>query len=132
MQEVEKAVNAIDKIARGGKAKGEEYEGLRRIMGAEMVEPKGVKKAGRRMLVAAVVGVQLAASSIRTGWVTGTRGQREKDMGVREGQEKLRVIMMMWLATERYKGGRGRTHGWNASADLRRDGSGGTRASADT
>ena len=36
-------------------------------MGAEMVEPKGVKKEGRRMLVAAVAGVQLAASSIRTG-----------------------------------------------------------------
>ena len=64
-----------------------------------MAEPKGVKKEGRRMLVAAVAEVQLAASSIRTGWVTGTKGQRERDDGVREGQEKLRVIMRMWLAT---------------------------------
>ena len=70
------------------------------MRGWEIAEPKGVKKAGRRMLVAAVqAGVQLAASSIRTGWVAGTRGQREKDEGVREGQEKLRVIMRMWLAT---------------------------------
>ena len=99
MQEVEKATDAIDKIVRGRKAREEEYEGLRKIIGAEMAEPKGVKKEGRRMLVAAITGVQLAASSIRTGWVTGTRGQRERDEGVREGQEKLRVIMRMWLAT---------------------------------
>ena len=95
MQEVEKATDAIDKIVRGRKARGEEYEGLRKIMGAEMAEPKGVKTEGRRMLVAAIAGVQLAASSIRTGWVTGTKGQRERDEGVREGQEKLRVIMRM-------------------------------------
>ena len=50
MQEVEKAVDAVDRIALGRKARGEEYEGLWSIMGAEMTEPKGVKKAGRRML----------------------------------------------------------------------------------
>ena len=111
MQEVEKATDAIDKIKikRGRKARGEEYEGLRKIMGAEMAEPKGVKKEGRRMLVAAVVAVQLAASSIRTGWVRGTKGQRERDGGVREGQEKLRVIMRMWLATVE---GRKRANPW--------------------
>ena len=58
-----------------------------------------VKKEGRRMLVAAIAGVQLAASNIRTGWVTGTKGQHERDEGVRESQEKLRVIMRMWLTT---------------------------------
>jgi len=109
MQEVEKATDAIDRIRRGRKARGEEYEGLRKIMGAEMAEPKGVKKEGRRTLVAAVAAVQLAASSIRTGWVTGTRGQRERDEGVREGQEKLRVIMRMWLATVQ---GRKRANPW--------------------
>jgi hypothetical protein len=109
MQEVEKATDAIDKIVRGRKARGDEYERMRKIMGAEMAEPKGMKKEGRRMLVAAVAGVQLAASSIRTGWVTGTKGQRERDEGVREGQEKLRVIMRMWLATVQ---GRKRTNPW--------------------
>ena len=33
-------------------------EGMRKIMRAEMAEPKGVKKEGRRMLVAAVAAVQ--------------------------------------------------------------------------
>ena len=65
----------------------------------EIAEPKGLKKAGRKMLVAAVAGVQIAASSIRAGWVAGTKGQREKDAGVGEGQERLRMMMRMWLAT---------------------------------
>ena len=103
MQKVEKAVDAIDKIARGRKARGGEYhyEGLRRIMGAEMAEPKGVKKAGRRMLVAAVhvAGVQLAASSFRTGWVAGTRGQREKDEGVWEEKKRTHSYESRHLVT---------------------------------
>ena len=78
-------------------------------MGAEIAEPKGVKKAERVMLVAAVAVVQIAASSIRAGWVVGTKGQCEKDEGVREGQERLRVIMRMWLATVH---GRKRANPW--------------------
>ena len=41
MAEVDKAEDAMDRIKRGRKAKGEEYEGLRKVLGAEMVEPEG-------------------------------------------------------------------------------------------
>lgn len=42
MTEVDTAEDAMDRIKKGRKAKGEEYEGLRKVLGAEMVEPIGV------------------------------------------------------------------------------------------
>ena len=41
MAAVDKAEDAMDRIKKGRTAKGEEYEGLRKVLGAEMVEPKG-------------------------------------------------------------------------------------------
>ena len=97
MAEVDKAEDAMDRIKRGRKAKGEEYEGLRKILGAEMMEPKGVGKKGRRSLVVAIGKAQLAAASVGEGWKTGTGARMKRDKEVGEHRETLKTIMRAWL-----------------------------------
>ena len=97
MAEVDKAEDAMDRIKRGRKAKGEEYEGLRKILGAEMMEPKGVGKKGRRSLVVAIGKAQLAAASIGEGWKKGTEIRMRRDKEVGEHRETLKTIMRAWL-----------------------------------
>ena len=87
----------MDRIKRGRKAKGEEYEGLRKILGAEMMEPKGVGKKGRRSLVVAIGKAQLAAASIGEGWKKGTEIRMRRDKEVGEHRETLKTIMRAWL-----------------------------------
>ena len=87
----------MDRIGRGRKAKGEEYEGLRKVLGAEMVEPKGVGKKGRRSLVVAIGKAQLAAASIGEGWKNGTGIRTKRDKEVGEHRETLKTIMRAWL-----------------------------------
>ena len=96
MAEVDKAEDAMDRIKRGRNAKGEEYEGLRKVLGAETVEPEGIGKKGRRRLVIEIGKAQLAAASIGEGWKKGTNTRMKRDKEVGECGEKLNTIMRAW------------------------------------
>jgi hypothetical protein len=88
----------MDRIKNGRKAKGEEYEGLRKVLGAEMVEPEGIGKKGRRRLAVIAIGkAQLAAASIGEGWKKGTGVRMKRDKEVGECRETLKTIMRTWL-----------------------------------
>ena len=87
----------MDRIKSGRKAKGVEYEGLRKVLGAEMVEPEGIGNKGKRRLVIAIGKVQLAAARIGEGWKKGTGVRMKRDTEVGECRETLKIIMRAWL-----------------------------------
>ena len=87
------------------KAKGEEYEGLRKELGAEMLEPEGLGKKGRRRLVIAIGKAQLAAASIGEGWKKGTKARMRRDKEVGECKETLKTVMRAWLGYAQEKPG---------------------------
>ena len=105
MTEVERAMDGMDRTQRSRRATGEEYEGLRKIMAAELAEPKGVGQAGRRKLITAIGSAQMAAASMREGWKKGTEGQWERDEGVGEMRETLNMIIRAWAGSTQRRPG---------------------------
>ena len=87
----------MDRIQNGRNAKSEEYEGLKKVLGAEMVEPEGIGKKGRRRLVIAIGKAQLAVACIMEGWKKGTGVRMKRDKEVEECRETLKAIMRAWL-----------------------------------